>query len=182
VGNLGLTRGQRAALTRVRYIVEFPASPGRFQVRVGAYETAGESGGSALIDLQVPDPAKAPLSVGTILLTSAAASSVPTTGSFPQVKALLPAPPSVSRDFASSDTLAVFADAFEAGAKRDDAIDMVVTVQSPDGRDAFRTAAGKTGAATIPLAGFAPGGYVLTVRAASSTGKRASRSVPFNVR
>ena len=181
-GNLGLTRGQRAALTRVRYIVEFPASPGRFQVRVGAYETVGESGGSALIDLQVPDPSRAPFSVGTILLTSAAASSVPTTGSFPQVKALLPAPPSVSRDFASSDTLAVFADAFEAGAKRDDAIDMLVTVQGTDGREVFRGAAGKPGATTIPLAGFAPGGYVLTVSASSSAGKRASRSVPFNVR
>lgn len=182
MGKLGLTRGQRAALTTVRYIVEFPASPGRFQVRVGAYETAGETGGSALIDLQVPDPSRAPLSVGTILLTSAAASSVPTTGSFPQVKALLPAPPSVSRDFSRSDTLAVFAEAFEAGVKRDDAIDVLVTVQGTDGREAFRSAASKTGATTIPLAGFAPGGYVLTVSASSSTGKRASRSVPFNVR
>ena len=101
VGNLHVPSADRAAVTNgLRYVVEFPVAPGHYQVRVAAHESAGDRGGSALFDVEAPDPAKTPLSIGTILLTSTTSQAVPTTGSFPVVKSLLSAPPTTIAAFA----------------------------------------------------------------------------------
>jgi VWFA-related protein len=194
VGNLALQPAQRAGLATLRYVAEFAAPAGRYQVRVAAHEGAGDMGGTALLDVDVPDLSRPPLSLGAILLSSTAARSVPTTGKFPRPASLLPAPPTAARQFARSDTLAVFASVFDREARPGDSIEVLAVVRGSDGREVFRNAVTKSGAdvvpgrggyghtATVALAGLAPGDYELTVGAKSSAGKNASKTVPFSVR
>ena len=195
VGNLRLPAAARASVTNgLRYVVEFPAAPGRYQVRVAAHESQGGAGGSALLDVDAIDLAKAPLSIATILLGSEAAEATPTTGSFPVVKSLLTLSPTATREFARGDTLVVFAEVSDGSAGKPHDVEITASARGGDGGEAFHDvvtkssrdltpAAGGYGRLLrIPLATFAPGPYVLTIDASAAAGKPATRSIAFVVR
>ena len=119
VGNLRLPPAQRDGVTHgLRYMVEFPVPPGIYQVRVGAHESAGDGGGSAFLDVDAPNYDKVSLALGTMLLTTPAAQGVPTTGSFPFVRANLPAPPTTAREFAAGETLTALVSCARQGRAR----------------------------------------------------------------
>ena len=193
-GALRLAPAQRSLLaTGIRYAAEFVAPPGKYQVRAAVHESAGDTSGVVLLDVDVPNLSKASLSMGAVFLASATSQSAPE-GAYPQLRSVLPAPPSAARQFARSDTLAVFVNVFAAGAGRSESVEVVTLVQGADGREAFRHAATKSGEdlapgqggyghrVSVPLAGLAPGQYSLTLTAKSSSGKSASRTVSYSVR
>jgi hypothetical protein len=191
--SLRLAPAQRPALASgLRFAAEFLAPPGRYQVRAAVHETAGDTSGSVLLDVDVPNPSNAPLSMGAVFLGTT--SSMAPDGAYPLIRSLLPAPPSATRQFARNDTLSAFVNAFAAGGGPSESVEVLTLVHGAEGREAFRQAATRPGAdlaaskggynhsVTLPLAGFAPGDYVLTISAGGSTGKLAARSVPFTVR
>ena len=193
-GALRLAPAQRALLASgLRYAAEFVAPPGKYQVRAAVHETAGDTSGVVLLDVDVPNPSKAPLSMGAVFLASTTTQSAPE-GVYPQLRSVLPAPPSAARQFARSDTLAVFVSVFAAGAGRSETVEVVTLVQGADGREAFRHAVTRPGEdlapgqggyghrVSVPLSGLAPGDYSLTLTAKSTSGKSASRTVTYTVR
>jgi hypothetical protein len=170
--------------------------PGRYQLRIGARESVGGAVGSVMYDLDVPDFTKEDLALGGILLTSSAASRMPTANVDPDFKDILPASPAALRDFPSGDELVLAADVYDNKGSTPHRVEIRTTVTADNGtvvfssRDERRSEElkGTVGTfghvARIPLKGVAPGRYVLKVEAQSllSNGKTAAREIEFRVR
>jgi hypothetical protein len=155
--------------------------PGRYTLRVGARDANTERVGAIHCDLEVPDYAKLPLSIGGIVIASQetmAANPRPD----PERRRMLPETPSVLRRFRPSDELSVLTEVRDTTMATPHSLDLVATVTSEDGRVVFRqadsrstaqiqAAAGTAGAfgyvVKVPLAGVPPGSYVLAVEARS---------------
>jgi hypothetical protein len=193
VGNLRVPANGRDALTHgLRYVVEFPVAPGRYQVRVGVHESAKDSGGSALMDVDAPAFAKAPLALGTTLLTTPSAQSVPTTGSFPVIKAALPAAPTTVRAFAAGETISALVSVLGTDATA--GVTLTTSVKRADGTDAVTNSiklgaadltadqAGHSRVAQVPLTGLPPGAYELAIAAKSASGRTAAQRIPFTIK
>ena len=194
VGNLRLPPAQRDGVTHgLRYIVEFPVPPGVYQVRVGVHESAGDGGGSAFLDVEAPNYEKVALALGTMLLTTPAAQRVPTTGSFPFVKASLPAPPTTMREFAAGDTLTVLVNVLGSDV-RAGGVTLASVIRGADGREMSRRSidlgapdlsadrSGDTRAVPVALDGLAPAAYEIAFEATSAAGHKASQAIAILVR
>ena len=165
--------------TGVRYVTEFDVPPGRYQVRVGARDHLGGKTGSVFCDLDVPDLSVVPLAMSDLLLTSAAATRTPTPRSVSTIGDLLPSPATTARTFAAGDTLTAAVSVYDTDT-RGHQVGLTATVRSDAGagvfakddqRPASALAPDKGGYAwvvSVPLAGLAPGRYVLAVEARSS--------------
>lgn len=195
MGNLRLPASERSAIANgLRYVAEFTLPPGQYQVRAAAYESAGETAGSAILDIDTNEVAKSPLSIGSILLTAGPDETMPTTGSFQVLHGLLPGPPTAVRAFAARDTLVAFADVSDSSEDSGTADEIIAAVKDANGREVYASptmharvelSAKKGGlgyVARVPLSGFAPGPYLLTIEARTPAGKRVSRSVGFSIR
>jgi hypothetical protein len=176
---------QLLAATGFRVLSELEVPPGRWQFRVaGRSETSGATG-SVFYDLDVPDFEKDALSLSGLVITSAAAAMVPTAGTAPMVKEVLPGPPTANRAFYPFDTLALFMEVYE-GEKVAHTLDVTTTLTAADGNVAYRvnderpTATAKGGAivhtAQIPLKDIPPGIYTLRVAVTSRLGKKPPRA------
>ncbi len=194
VGNLRLPPANRDGVTHgLRYIVEFPVPPGRYQVRVGVHESAGDGGGSSFLDVDVPSFDKAALALGTTLLTTPAAQTMPTTGSFPVIKASLPAPPTTMREFSPAETLSALVSVFGADA-RAGRVNVATIIRGSEGREVSRAsvelgpadlASDKSGyVRVIPIAltSLTPGVYEVAFEAKSQAGHNAMQSISIAVR
>ena len=94
-----------------------------------------------------------------------------------ELRTLLPAPATASREFRAGDTLARSSEVYDNEPQPPHKVDITTSVLTDDGRVVFNTAEernstelqGKSGGygvtAQIPLTGFAPGLYVLRVEA-----------------
>ncbi|MDO8836606.1 MAG: hypothetical protein Q7V01_13475, partial [Vicinamibacterales bacterium] len=172
---------------RIQSRLEVP--PGRYQLRVAVREAGGKIG-SVYYDLIVPDFAKEPLSMSGLVLSSALAGSVPTAGTIPEIKDILPGPPTAARAFSTRDQLAVLAEVYDNQSHAPHSVEIATSLRANDGRVAFSTSetrssselGGRTGGygytAVIPLGDLTPGLYVLRVEAKSTLeGKTATREV-----
>jgi hypothetical protein len=180
----------------IRLATEFDLPAGRYQLRVAVHERVGERTGSVVYDIEVPDFHKSLLGISGMLLTAGSASATPTSGGLSLVSAILPTPATAIRTFASGETLTAFAEVYDNDLARPHTVDISATVHGDDGRavvlqdDArdsreIGTARGAYGARTVvPLAGYLPGRYVLSITAKSRVGKDAAivRSIPFEVK
>jgi hypothetical protein len=198
VVNMGLKPDTRArvAETGIRMQSRLKLPPGRYQLRMAARETGGGRVGSVTYDLDVPDFTKAPLAMSGILIASGEGQGLMTAKADEELRTVLPLPPTASREFRAADTLSTFAEIYDNQAQPPHKVDITTTVLTDDGRVVFNTAEqresaelqGKSGGygvtAKIPLAGFAPGLYVLKVDATSRAGKpeTVTRQVAFRVR
>jgi hypothetical protein len=134
-----------------------------------------------------------------IAISSDTGTRMPTASPDPSVnefKDVLPGPPTASRDFPRSDTLAVFAEVYDNVPKTPHRVEIVAAVLADDGKVVHTTAdmrkseelQGATGGygytTKIPLAGMAPGRYVLRLTAKSLLGNSdpVTRDVEFRVR
>ncbi|HXH07238.1 MAG TPA: hypothetical protein VNI83_11675, partial [Vicinamibacterales bacterium] len=163
----------------MRLLSRLKLPPGRYQLRIGAREKTGGRVGTLFYDLEVPDFSQAPLSMSGLALVSKSASLVPTARPDPELKDLLPGPPTAIREFPPDDTLAVYAEVYEAKASVPHRVEITASVLAEGGRavfnaseerssDELRGSAGGYGYRTeIPLRGLAPGLYVLRVEARS---------------
>jgi len=196
--SVALKKGATEMRGPFRVVRRLQIPPGKYQLRVGARESGGRVG-TVIYDLEAPDFSKGTVAMSGIALASASGSRVPTASPDPSVKEfsdLLPSPPSTTRDFPRNDTLAVFAEVYDNVGKTPHRVEITETVLSDDGKVVHTTtderkseelqgAAGGYGyTAKIPLAGFAPGRYVLRISAKSLLGnsEAATREVEFRIR
>ena len=169
---------QRVKAKGLRVNSRISLAPGRYQVRVGARESATGSVGSVFYDLEVPDFRKEPLTISGLLLTAPSANEAMTALSDPAAANLLPGPATSRRSFLRSDTLTVFAEIYDnLSPNQARQIDTSVTLLSEQGQNVFSardvvangndaknwTAFAITRA--IPLRTIAPGRYLLRVDA-----------------
>ncbi|MEW5983095.1 MAG: VWA domain-containing protein [Acidobacteriota bacterium] len=172
----------------------FEAPPGRYQVRVAATESGG-SVGTVLVELLVPDFTAEPLTMSGLIVSSAYARAVPTTGDVAEIKDVLPGPPTTARNFAHADELAVLTEIYDNRGDQPHSVDIVASLLDQSGRTAFslserrssRELGGRRGGygytARIPLKDLAPGQYVLRIDARSSLkdGGSASRETLIRI-
>jgi len=154
--------------------------PGRYALRLAVHESGGKVG-SVFVDLVVPDVHKERLVMSGLALTSQAAGQVPTAGGS-DLRDLLPAPPTTAREFTSRDQLTVLAEVYDNIGAVGHAVDITTTLRSDGGETVFsngetRRSSELTGSrggygytSKVPLAGLAPGLYVLKVEARASLG------------
>ena len=182
----------RVSRSGVRLISRLDLPPGRYQLRVGAYETAGGAVATVPYDLEVPDYAKAAFAMSGVVLTSSDADALVNANPDPQLKDLVPVTPVVTRTFTRSQTLTAFAEIYDNAATLAHDLMLVATVRDANDRVVFRAQDRRTGIAgarsqgfttEIPLKDLAPGTYVLRLDATSAAGGYGDhRSVPFDVR
>jgi VWFA-related protein len=183
----------------IRVVRRLQVPPGRYSLRIGARDSNAGTVGSLVYALDAPDFSKAPLTMSGIAITSASASRIPTTNADPKVnefKDILPSAPTASREFPQGDTLAIFSEVYDNLGKTPHRVQMTASVLTDEGKTAFTTsderrseelqgASGGYGyTVQIPLAGIAPGRYVLRVDAKATTGNEpaVSREVEFRIK
>jgi VWFA-related protein len=166
-----------------------PVAPGVIGIRVAAADGAGPRVGSLWFDLDVPDYERTPLSMSGIVLSDGAAGAVLTANADEELQRALQAPASTRRAFTPNDNIAWLADVYRA-VTGDAAVEITTTIRAAvDGREVFRQRRQAEGGesttrlmARTPLAGFAPGGYVLRVDARHNGGTGiVSRELRFRV-
>ena len=198
--NMGLKPDTRAKVAQdgLRMQTRLKVPPGRYQVRFAARETGSGHIGSVTYDLEVPDFAKEPLSMSGVLLAAASKQQVITAKPDEELKGVLPAAPTATREFPVGDTLAMFVEIYDNDVKTPHKVNITTKVVADDGHEVFTTTAerdttelagSKSGGfghlQEVPLKGISPGFYVLKVEAKSSVGKNpaaVSREIPFTVR
>ena len=185
----------RVEQTGIRLLNRMDVPPGRYQLRVAAYDTNGGAVGSVLYDLDVPDFSKARVAMSGLVITSATAGAVVTAKPDVELRTLLPGPPSAARTFAQNDQLAIFADVYDNDVTPVHKVDIAMSLTADEGRVVFKNdeehttadLAGKPGGfgfgTTLSLADFDPGLYVLKVEARSRLGTdvMASREVQIRI-
>src|SRR6185503_217214 len=90
---------QLLAATGFRVLSELEVPPGRWQFRVAGRSENSGAAGSVFYDLDVPEFDKQDLALSGLVLTSSTAGLVPTAGTSPLLKEVLPGPPTANRAF-----------------------------------------------------------------------------------
>jgi len=181
---------QRVRRSGVRLLSRLTLPPGRYHVRVGAYETSGGATGTAAYDLELPDYSRLPFGLSGLILTSASAEALATANPDPVLKEALGGSPAATRKFSPSETLSIYAEAYDTSRQaRAIAVDTTVhhamdgrkVFESTDRRDARPTDRVHGFRTDVPLKNLPPGLYVLGVEATSTLGGSARRDVLFEV-
>lgn len=153
--------------------------PGRYQLRVAGRTANSGAAGVVHYDLEVPDFTDQSITMSGLVLASSLSGLVPTARADEELKAVLPGPPTIAREFPTIDTLALFTEIYDNEADKLHKVDIITTLRADDGRVVFKTEderssdeiKGRRGgygcAAQIPLKDVAPGLYVLRVEARS---------------
>ncbi len=171
-GTLRLPKEGRAAVSGgLRYVLEVPLPSQKYQLRVGAVESAGGTAGSAVLDLDLTASLDRVAQVG--LVVGVYGDTVPTTGDYPVMKSLLPAVPTASRHFTTDQRLAVYVPIPGAPASPEGPVSVILTIRRLEGTVVFKSQAipAKSGntlgtsvsgsAIDLSLEGLAPGQYLL---------------------
>ena len=159
--------------------------PGRHEVRVAAEDAARDLRGSVYTYVDVPDFAKAPISLSGIVLGTGAAKPGHVLGD------LLPVTPTAQRHFASSRRITAFVRVYDTAAQEQAPVSVAAKIVDVHGAVTFQQTATlrPDGSAPhsadylldLPLSTLAAGDYLLTVEA--TRGKHTvSRDVRFGVR
>ena len=188
----------RVTQNGVRILRHLSVPPGRYQLRVAAQDSAKTRQGSAHFDLDVPDFTKNPIALSNIALAATADRAVytPPKPGFDPFNGLLPGAPSVMREFPNNSEIAVALEVYDNKPTPSHRLDISATVRADDGRVVFNNSEersseelhgtpGAFGYATrIPVKGWDPGLYVLTITATSrlTDVEPASRVIQFEVR
>ncbi len=178
--NLTLKRETYEAVSQsgVRVASRLNLRPGKYQLRIAGRESGSGLVGSVHYDLEVPDFSNDKLSMSGLVLTSGLAAMVPTVRPDEQLKALMPAPPTVSRAFNGAEEIGVFAEIYD-NETTPHTVDLKTTVTADDGTTLFtheeerssKELGGSTGGygmlVRIPLMEMPEGIHVLRVEARS---------------
>jgi VWFA-related protein len=181
--------GLRAEGPLVAYelVSQVPLAPGRYQLRIGASSATQQKTGSVYYDVEVPDFAKQPLSLSGVVVS---ADPGPVSIGADKLGSLLPVSPTSLREFSTGTKLTAFARVYQRAKAAGD-VATVLTLQNQAGRRVFRASeslpAAQFGAAgadylrEVPIAGLAPGPYLLTLDVKKDEQTSSSRSVRFSV-
>jgi VWFA-related protein len=162
--------------------------PGRHTIRLNGSSAALDRSGTVYVDVAVPDFARAPLSLSSLVL------GAPADGDRTDALApILPILPTSARDFSASDALVAFARVFQGGEAPLSPVTVTAQVfdatDSPkfetrrdlavDGFDAARSAGVEI---ALPLDRLARGPHLLNLTAVLPDGTTTRRDVVFRVR
>jgi hypothetical protein len=187
---------ERAEANGLRVLSEMALPPGRYQLRVVAGNTSSPEAGSVMYDLEVPDFTKGPLVMSDVSLTSASAAEAVTLIPKQPLREGPPVPPTASREFASGETLTVYAEVYDNLRNRsNDTVDLTAELRDDAGRvlqtvtenrslsELRRAPDGRRFIAQLPLDG-APGLYVIHVEAQATDGEPriVSRDIPIRLK
>jgi hypothetical protein len=180
------------AENRVRYEIfsQLDLRPGLYTMRVVAHNPDTGKLGVMNLDVTVPDFAARRVSLSAIGLARAASTDTP-----PPVagRSILPLPATTIRAFLRDESVTAFARVYERAEAADvpvrvDArlLDGEGAVVAADARDFTPGACGGNGGCEwrwrLPIEGFAPGMYLLTVEASSGPVRAPRHDVPLTVR
>jgi hypothetical protein len=165
---------------------------------VAAQDNSKTKQGSAHFDIDVPDFTKTPIAMSGIALAATADRAVysPPKPGFDPFSGMLPGAPSVLREFPSNSEIAAFVEVYDNQPTPTHRLDISATVRADDGRVVFTNSGersteelhGTPGAfgyaVRIPMTGWAPGLYVLTIDAKSRLGNATpvSRVIQFQIK
>jgi VWFA-related protein len=172
---------QQVSEKGLRVVGQTNLPPGRYQLRFAA--GIPERAGSVLYDLEIPDFTRRPLTMSGVALTSmGSANAMSTIRPKDPLRDYLPGPPVATREFRADDTVTLFAEVYEnlrGGQSHQVAIkselradDGRVVVQTSERRSSSELQGSSGGygfTANLPLAGAAPGIYVIRVEAQAQT-------------
>lgn len=173
-----------------RYLTTIDLEPGAYQLRIAARETAAADGGSVFLDLEVPDLARQPLVLDSVVFGSSVSRAVPTAASNAELLKAWPVPPTPRREFGRSETLTIFVRVSGASNRP---IKVDVAVNRADGHGMLAVSRdlppgpfsdGPAIPLELALAPFEPGEYVMrvAVSAAGATDPDSVRHAVFRVR
>ena len=165
----------------VRILRHLSVPPGRYQLRVAAQDSGKSKQGSAHLDVEVPDFTKNAVALSSIALASTADRAIfsPPKPGFDPFNGLLPGAPSAMREFPNNSEVAAAVEVYDNKPAPPHRLDVTTTVKADDGRVVFTNSAeysseqlqGAPGAfgytTRIPIKGWTPGLYVLTIEAKS---------------
>lgn len=170
----------RVAQTGIRVLNRADLPPGRYQLRLAARDAGKGLSGSIIYDLEVPDFFKPDLSISGLAITSMGGGAMMTAKADDQMRTVLPAPPVAQRSFPQNDEVAIFAEVYDNSGNASHKVNIATSILTDEGRVLFKSdetrdaselqgAKGGFGyAVRVPLAGVAPGSYVLSVEARST--------------
>ncbi len=173
----------------VEVLSRLDLAPGDYELRVGA--SGGGRNASVFTYVSVPPFDAAPLSLSTLILGTAAGTVA---GPRQLLDQLIPIVPTTQREFSTSDNLIGFLRVYQGTARRDplQPVELRSTVIDAQGKAVAGQSVALTGEQfakdrsadqffSLPLAGLAPGPYLLTVEARMGE-RQAGRAVRFTVR
>jgi VWFA-related protein len=175
--------------TRYEALTRMDLKPGRYELRVSTHSSAFDLQGSVYADVDVPDFAKAPLSMsGVVLGATPGLAAAPADA----LGAIVPVSPTAEREFARIDRVAAFLRVYQGSKNRLAPVKLTTRIVDGHGANAlensetlgvdrFPTARAAESRFTLPLAQLSPGEYLLTFEAALDK-TTARRDVRFKVR
>lgn len=175
--------------TRVDLRRRLSLAPGRYQIRFNVTSVLLKSSGSIYADVEVPDLARAVLSLSGVALGS------PATGDRqdPVMGGLLPLLPTTARDFAPGDSVSAFVRVFQGGGASPAPVDVIVEVFDAHDTshvstttvvpaEAFLADRSASVSFPMPLDRLTRGPYLLSLTASLPGGRKARRDLVFRVR
>ncbi len=183
-----LAAGPRVTAEGIRIVSRITVPPGPYRIMVGATQTPSGVGGSVMTEIVVPDFGDHPLALSGLVVSTADALRMYTARTDELLDDVLGAPPVAYREFPAEGELWIYGEIYDHRTAAGDVTASVV-VTSDEGKAVYTTpfepAPVQFGhLARIPLAELAPGRYVATIDARSTTPKpvSATRAVAFTVR
>ncbi len=198
----GLSRGSSAQHARVKLFAGGPEDvaeyevlshidlkPGRYQLRLAAFNQSVEIGGSVFVDVDVPDFAGAPVSLSGVLLEAKPGLPVAPRDALTKI---VPIVPTARRSFDARDQVSAFFNLYESQSGTPKAVTLTTRIVDEKGAtimdkketvdaDSFGAARTVDKHVELPLAGRAKGDYLLTIEATLGT-TVTKRNVRFTVR
>jgi VWFA-related protein len=183
----GTAPGPGPVTVLVNDVIDLPSQP--LTIRIAVASRALGKAGSVQMSIEVPKPSDGKLHVSGVLI-GVAGPAVPQPAEAGAIKELVPFQPTTSRVFSVGDTLRVFARAFWGS--KDTATTATVTLTGPSTASprsialtGARDASGHSSATldtTVPLAGLAPGKYVLEVSVKAASASVNARAIPIEIK
>lgn len=164
-------QSQSSGRTAYELLTALAVPPGRYELRVGAVSVASGTSGSVFLNVDVPDSRGRPLSLSGVAIAVDPSGPV---ASAEHLANLLPVIPTTRRAFRASETIRAFVRVYQIGADYPNAVQVTTRITDAHNTVVFdlpRTIGSdqfsRTGAfdllTDVPIAGLAPGPYLLTI-------------------
>ena len=180
----------KVAETGLRLFGRLRLPRGRYDIRVAVHQPGGATG-SASVEIEIPDYTELPVSVSDLVVASSHGPTLTTLEDDAILRRALPTQATPNRRFRRAETLTVFGEVYNSQWVLTPKVGVSNLVMSSAGRVVVRTEETLTVSnrgrvyytGRVPLAGFDPGEYVLTVEAFTRDGlpTSASQQVRFEV-
>lgn len=165
-------------------------APGRYEIRLNAFNRTMDRSGTVFAEVEVPDLTKAPLTMSGVAI---GARRAPQESRADVLSSLVPIIPTSARDFAPSDAVSAFLRVFQPGAAavapvtlQTMLLDMtnktLVDKSETLAAEAFDETRAASHLIDLPLSGLTRGPYVFSVTAKLPTGASARRDIVFRIR